>query len=81
MNILFLLLKFISVWLIVGGVCTAITVLHDVFIEKIKIRPVEIKGMIVMTLMGFVSVPVIIYFFCQEYQEKRQWKMRRGKRK
>ena len=69
-----LLIKFILIWLIAGFTCTAITVLHDVLIEKIKIRKYEIKGMFAMTMLGFVSVPIIAYFFFDEYK----YKFRRG---
>ena len=72
------LMRLFIVWIAIGGMCTTITVIHDVLIEKIKIKKVEICGMITMTMMGFVSVPIIIYFFVQEYSEKKERK--RGKR-
>lgn len=78
MGILFL--KFIIIWITVGAVCTLVTIIHDIVFEKIKIKRCEVQGMIAMTLMGFVSVFVVAYFFSEEIREKRQCKTRRRKR-
>ena len=64
------LLKLIITWLIVGFTCTAITVLHDIVICRIEVGKRELKGMLAMICLGFISVPIIVYFFFDEYKDK-----------
>ena len=69
-----LFLKLCVIWLLIGFVCTAITVLHDIVIYKIEIRERELKGMLLMIALGFISVPVVIYFIIDEIREEKEFK-------
>ena len=64
------LLDLIIAWLFVGIVCTTIAVLHDIVIYRIEVSKRELKGMLAMICLGFISVPIIVYFFFDEYKDK-----------